>query len=418
MFNLTDALLSEPQARSLPELSYAPCFQRGWPSVYQALAQGSIDEGALRHVWIKALLSDLPSSQIVWLGVDASPIPRPEAKTSQDRGIIHVSNLPRAAKPISVGWQYSTVTLLPHEPSSWVGIMDQRRIPTKHTAIAVAIAQLEEVVPLIEHPIVLLADRWYATADFLQACQALGIQVLIRLKCNRKLYRPPQRSSRKGRPPLDGPLFQASKPETMGTAEASWMSKDEQGKRVTVQRWSHLHVRQARHISLCVLFVRREGAKDSKRDPRESWFVCLQDASFLPPLHEVPGIYARRFSQEHGYRYLKQDLLWTRAHVRTPEQFERWSVVVSLAMNQLCLARALGESSYRPWECQRRPATPGHVRRVMASILLQVGTPARSCQRRGKSPGRAQGFCPKPAPRYPVVIKQPKKPKKAPEASG
>ena len=413
LFNLSDALLSEPQARSLPELSYAPTFERAWPSVYQALALGSIDVATLRKVWVKALLSEMPVGEIIWLGVDASPIPRPEAKTSQDRGIIHVSNLPRAVKPISVGWQSSTVMLLPNQPSSWVGILDQQRIETKQTAIEVAIAQLKELVPLIEHPIVLLADRWYATADFLQACRDLGIQVLIRLKRNRKLYRPAQRTSPKGRPPLDGPLFQPSKPETMGAAEASWMSEDEHGKRVTVRRWSQLHVRQARDIPLCVFSVQREGAKDSKRDPRESWFVCLQEANFFPPLHEVPHIYARRFSQEHGYRYLKQDLLWTQAHVRTPEQFERWSVVVGLVMNQLWLARALGESHYRPWESQRRPATPGQVRRVMPLILAQVGTPARRCQRRGKSPGRALGFHPKPAPRFPVVIKKPKKTTKA-----
>jgi hypothetical protein len=418
LFNLTDALLSEPQARSLPELSYVPAFERAWPSIYQALADGLIDETSLRAVWTKALLHDLPCHQIVWLGIDASPIPRPESQTSEDRGIIHVSNLPRAVKPISVGWQVSSLMLLPSEPSSWVGILDQRRIATSQTAIEVAIAQLQAVVPLIGHPIVLLADRWYATADLLQACEDLGIQVLIRLKRNRKLYRAPKRRSNKGREPLDGPLFQASKPETLGPAEASWMSRDEQGKLVTVQRWSQLHVRQARQVSLCVFFVRREGAKDSKRDPRERWFVCLQQASFVLPLQEVPRIYARRFSQEHGYRYLKQDLLWTRVHVRTPEQFERWSQLVAVAMNQLCLARQWVEGHYRPWESQRRAATPRHVRRVMAAVLAQVGTPASACQRRGKAPGRALGFHPQPAKRYEVVIKHAKKPKKVTKASG
>src|SRR4029079_16565112 len=103
----------------------------------------------------------------------------------------HVSNLPRAVKPISVGWQISSLMLLPSEPSSWVGILDQRRIATSQTAIEVAIAQLQAVVPLIGHPIVLLADRWYATADLLQACEDLGIQVLIRLNRNANLYRAP-----------------------------------------------------------------------------------------------------------------------------------------------------------------------------------------------------------------------------------
>jgi hypothetical protein len=97
-------------------------------------------------------------------------------------------------------------------------------------------------------------------------------------------------------------------------------------------------------------------------------------------------------------------------HVRTPEQFERWSLVVSIVMNQLCLARPLGPASYRLWETQQRPATPRNVRRIMSSILSQVGTPARRCQRRGKLPGRALEFHPEPAPRYEVVLKGPKKP--------
>ena len=115
--------------------------------------------------------------------MDASSIARPEAETSEDRGIIHVSNLPRACKPISVGWQFSTVMLLPQETcSSWVGILDQRRIATKHE---VAIAQLRALAPLLGRPVLVLADRWYATADFLRACQELGFQVLIRLKSKR-----------------------------------------------------------------------------------------------------------------------------------------------------------------------------------------------------------------------------------------
>jgi DDE superfamily endonuclease len=410
LFNLCDALLCETQARSLPELSYSPSFERAWPSLYQALATGKIDDVRLQQAWIEALIKDVPAGKIVWISVDASTIARPDATTSEDRGIIHVSNLSRATKPISVGWQASTVMLLPAEASSWVGILDQRRIPTAQTAIEVAIAQLQAVVPLIDHPIVLVADRWYATADFLRACKALGIQVLIRLKRNRKLYRPPRRTSSKGRPPLDGPLFQASRPETMSGAEAILMSSGKNGKKVTVSRWSHMHFRQAREVPVCVFHVRREGAKDSKRDPRESWFISLDEMDLEIPLAEVTRIYGRRFSQEHGYRYLKQQLLWTRVHVHTPEQFERWSLVVSIVMNQLCVARSLDQANYRPWETRQRAATPGQVRRIMSRVLLQVGTPARPCQRCGKSPGRALGFHPKPKTRYDVVIKKPKEP--------
>lgn len=406
MFNLCDALLCETTAHSLPELSQSPFFERHWSCLYQALENGKINEDHLRQAWVEALLEDSPLDEPVWISVDSSSIARPEAKTSADRGIIHVANLPRACKPISVGWQFSTIMLLPEEPGSWVGILDQQRIATSQTATQVAIAQLRTLVPLLKRSVIILADRWYATADFLQACQELGCQVLIRLKRNRKLYRPPVRKTARGRPPLDGPLFQGTRPETLGGAEAIWESQDETGKTITVTRWSGLHVRQARQLPLTVFRVEREGAKGNKRDPRESWFICLNETI---PLQHVVKRYQRRFSHEHGYRFLKQDLFWTRVHVRTPEQFERWSCLLAVAFNQLVLARELGQASYRPWEPACRPITPRQVRRVMGSILRQIGTPAHPCQPRGKSPGRAMGFHPQPAKRYEVVVKHPKK---------
>lgn len=117
-----------------------------------------------------------------------------------------------------------------------------------------------------------------------------------------------------------------------------------------------MHFKKDRDLVVKVIRVERESAKDTKRDPRVSWFVMLDD---VVPLNAVAKSYCLRFSQEHCYRFLKHDLLWTRVHVRTPEQFERWSWLVAIAFNQLCLARHLGAALHRPWECKERPLTPG-----------------------------------------------------------
>jgi hypothetical protein len=124
-------------------------------------------------------------------------------------------------------------------------------------------------------------------------------------------------------------------------------------------------------------------------------------------LEEVVSCYKRRFSHEHTYRFLKQDLLWTKVHVRTAQQFEHWSVVVATAMNQLVLARSLGQATYRPWERRRHVVTPRQVRRVMPAILQQLGTPTRVPKVRGKSPGWRKGSPRAPAVRF-AVIKKPK----------
>jgi len=406
LFNLCDALLTEPHARSLPELSLSPFFEREWSSVYQALDHGMIDPPRLRRIWIDALMSQREAERPIWISVDSTSIARPEAETSPDRGIIYVPNMPRASTPISVGWHVSTVMLLPDEPSSWVGILDQERISTQQTAIEVGIAQLCRVVPLLHAPVIVLADRWYATASFLRACRQLGCQVVIRLKSNRKLYQrvsPP--TGKKGRPAMHGALFQPKRVQTHPPAHEQWSGLSPSGKPVQVRAWNHLHFRQDRDVEISVIEVQRSAATGSKRDPRQSWFVILESSI---PLSQIVSLYHHRFSHEHGYRYLKQDLLWTRVHVRTPEQFERWTLLVSTVMNVLLLARSLGQACYHRWERRRQVVTPRQVRRIMAGILCQFGTPARACQRRGKSPGRPLGFHPEPAPRYPVIVKRPK----------
>ena len=61
LFSLCDGLLSEPQARSLPELAHSPFFERQWPSVYAALADGKINLDELRALCVGQVLADLPA---------------------------------------------------------------------------------------------------------------------------------------------------------------------------------------------------------------------------------------------------------------------------------------------------------------------------------------------------------------------
>jgi hypothetical protein len=137
-------------------------------------------------------------------------------------------------------------------------------------------------------------------------------------------------------------------------------------------------------LAVTVMRVVRPGASGKKRDPRESWF--LWDGPTQLGLPEVALDYRRRFGQEHGYRFDKQALLWAKPRLRTPAQFERWSQIVAIVHNLLVLARP-------------------QVRRAMAKIVAQLGTPAPPPKPRGKSPGRPKGAVVRPAPRFPVIYK-------------
>ena len=410
LFSLCDGLLSESQARSLPELSHSPFFERQWPSVYAALADGKINIDQLQALCVRSVLAEVPDRGPIWLAVDATPEERPEAHTSEDRGYIHVSNLPLADKPISIGWMFSVVGLLPEQASSWTAPLDVQRITSQQTAVGVAIDQLRRLKPLLgTRQVIVVADRWYGTPQMLRACRELGYSVLIRLKSNRKLYRQAVRRFPIGRPPKDGPLLQGTRPETQTDPAETWESTDQQGRVTQVSRFKELHFQQDRDLSFSVIRVERTSARGTKRDPRVSWFLSLDE---VVPLEQVPTRYGLRFSEEHLFRFLKQDLLWLQARVRTPAQFLLWSWMVAVAFLQLYLARELGLQALLPWEAKGRPVTPRQVRRVMPTLLAQLGTPVRACQPRGKAPGRAKGFHPQPAQRYPVVQKTSKKQKK------
>jgi hypothetical protein len=87
---------------------------------------------------------------------------------------------------------------------------------------------------------------------------------------------------------------------------------------------------------------------------------------------------------------------------------------VAITHNHLALARDLVAAELRPWENTQRTPTPQQVRRGMLKLLPALGTPARSPQPRGKSPGRAKGTKIGKAKRFSVVRKTPKLPKLVP----
>ena len=82
LFELTDALLTAEAVPSPVHLSLVPAHRRGCGSLYAALAQGRIDEAALRDLLARRPLAD---GQPIY-AVDCSTWPRCDAETSPDRG--------------------------------------------------------------------------------------------------------------------------------------------------------------------------------------------------------------------------------------------------------------------------------------------------------------------------------------------
>lgn len=55
LFNMVDALMTETQAKSLPEITQSLWFERHWSIVYEALEDGRIAQGDLRNVFVHYL---------------------------------------------------------------------------------------------------------------------------------------------------------------------------------------------------------------------------------------------------------------------------------------------------------------------------------------------------------------------------
>ncbi len=90
LFNSMDALLTETNAHSFPELSFSPYFERRWCSLYEAFEDGRIDQQRLRQVFVRYLLQPVDEER-VWLGIDATSIERPQSKASPDRTVVYKS---------------------------------------------------------------------------------------------------------------------------------------------------------------------------------------------------------------------------------------------------------------------------------------------------------------------------------------
>ncbi len=344
LFNLIDALSSEARARSFPELSFSPFFERTWASLYEALEDGQIDAEGLRKVFVD--FAPLTQARaLVFLGVDTSNLYRPEAETASDRTLVPIANLPNKTHAASPGWVMSHVVLLPQHAGQGTYVLDTVRVRSSELATEVAARQLSAVVALLVArglcPVI-VGDRWYACAPFLARMSDVEASCLLRVKSNRVFYRPaPARvEGQKGASRLDGERFQCKDDSSHGEPDALWEGTDAKGARIEVRCWNRLHVRTARWVEVSVIQIIRQGASGKARDPKVSWFVWKGGEP--APLAEISQMYRLRYSHEHGYRFDKQELLWDIPRLSTPQRTERWTQVVACTHNLLVLARPLG----------------------------------------------------------------------------
>jgi hypothetical protein len=414
-FEMLDAVLTAPAVTSAVRLSLEPVFRRGWASACDALSDGSLDAVAFQRLVVPLLAETARiGGRQVWV-IDGSGWPRPEAPTSPERTACRVLIPGSARQSIQDGWEYQWLVAIPDTDGSWVlPLSVERRSIAAGTPTELAIRQVRAVQAARiatgterERPMLLLDSQY----DVVQLVEAdLGVDILARLARNRRFYHRPCWSGR-GRKPIHGRVFKLADPTTHGDPDAREILPDPVHGSVTIDRWDHLHREERAAVEVSLVRIQlahfAPGAH-ATGTPKALWLIWT-GAEPPPWAGLFRTWYARRFAIEHAFRFLKQELGWTRLRPRAPETADRWSWLVAIALWHLWLARHVVVAIHLPWERRptRGPPTPGQVRRSLAGLLVQLGTPARPPRPRGISPGRPVGQAPGRATRHPARKRAP-----------
>jgi hypothetical protein len=412
LFELGDALLTTPYITSPVAVSLAPSFRRKWPSVFDALSDGRVDQAALRGVLLRFAP---PDATPLW-AIDHTLWARPEAVTLPDRGFYHQPTRVPGGKPVGIGHAYTTVGIVPEREGSWCLPLDQRRISPDQTPVEAGAVQLKELLAEVDFRPLVTGDSEYACAPFLNEMEGAPCDLLLRVRPNRVLYGEPGPYPKIGRPRIHGARFALAEETTWDPPDQEWEGEEASGKRIHVRAWEQLHFKGAARVKGTLILVEWPDAKGTRRDPKRRWLFWVGETP--PALSEAASLYGRRFSLEHFFRFEKTTLRWNRAHLGSLDASQRWTDLATLVSWEGWIARELVQGARLPWDrTPRKTLTPGQVRHQLGGLLARIGTPARVPKPRGKSPGRRTGERPNPRPRHPVVKKTKSPGKKRPQYS-
>lgn len=448
VIELLDALAGNIGARSTVELSLNPLFRREYSALYKAIEEafyapgeefsGEEGEKSPRQQQVYQLLEALaqvvpqPKERAFQLwGLDVTPMPRPYARPLEDRSFIYQPNSIKGNKPINIGHPYSILSVLPEkaEPNSapWSIPLSGIRVESSQTGLSVG---SEQINLLLNHPSfsqqeqlnVLVVDSAYSARPFVtQQVKHENLVSIVRVRGNRVFYRCPplcDSSQGKGHPRWYGDRFDLKD-------ETTWHESDEnqqtslttaRGKvlAVKIRAWHQMLMRGRKdcpmHLHPFTLIQIQVTDEMGKTVWKPMWLSVFGQRRHQLTLAQSWQAYRQRYDLEHFNRFGKQKLLMNSILTPEVEREENWVQLSLLAYVQLWAARDLAVNLPRPWERYLPSSVNGHVtpsvvQRDFTRIISQIGTPAQSPKRRGKSLGRTAGESQPPRPRHQVVKK-------------
>ena len=435
LMELVDALSRNQSARSVAELSLAPCFRREYSALYKGITACALTNTDLAHL----AAPHIPAPQqrnFRLVAVDVSAHPRVYSPTLTDRSCVYAPTVIKGNKPITLGHQYSTVVSLPEKEvgdAPWVIPLSTARVSSQADKELVGAEQLSKLLadptlPFGQELCVGVYDSSYSKPAFLHAqCQYPHQVTVTRVRGNRVFYRryipDLDAAAGCGHPRWYGERFALRAPETWGTPGETYAFTLPRaaGKphRVEIQAWHNLLMRGKRkptplpmhHHPFTLVRVQLYRADGSKVYQNPLWFIIIGQRRDEITVPDAFHAYRQRFDIEHAYRFCKQRLLLTRYQTPETDHEQTWWRLVHLAYLQLWVARSVAQRLPRPWErylptMQATAAlSPSLVQRDFGRIIRTLGTPAQPAKRRGYSPGRAEGTRSFKRERQTVVVK-------------
>jgi hypothetical protein len=443
LFEACDALACRPErVGMLAELSLEPECRRGHGGVYDALNCGEVRITRLRRA-VAAIAPRRWDDGRIRLACDVSNWLRPDAETSPERLFCHCYARGKGNAQMIPGWPYSWVVALEPGRTSWTLPLDAVRLGPADDATEVTAVQLREVVARLaaagqwregDPDIIVVLDSGYDLTRLAWLLAGLPVDVTGRLRSDRVMYcpSPPRAPGANGRPPRHGARLVLGEPATWPEPAAATVTETSRYGTAKAIAWPRLHQQLARRAAwedhqgeLPVVegtLVRLQVERlPGCRDAEPLWLWSSRAAAGERDVDRAWQAFLRRFDIEHAFRFLKQQLGWTRPRLRDPAAADRWTWLVIAAYAQLHLARDLAADIRLPWQrpCPPGRLTPARVRRGFRRLRQDLPVPASAPKPTRPGPGRPAGSKNQsPATRHDVgkTVKRPESKTKDPQA--
>ena len=440
--NLLDALSSYGhRCQSVIELSESPYFERKYSSVTDAIADGLSEVNwskMAKTIYDNAV--DKNAERIVFI-TDTTPQPRQSAKCVEDRHITYSPNPAPGNKPITVGHEYSALSLLPLNSAAqekhWLVPVDTRRVKSHEKGNEVGMLQVSECIKNLNLEATLtisVADSKYGTENCRKQVALHSNWVhIFRLNSTRNVYAKPDAASAK-----QYGLPMKLNDESTHTASDSIQEKTiitRSGKSylLKIKAWYNQILRGSRQFKgyqhpLTVMQLTAVDANGKSLYKNPLWLGLVGERRDEITLLEAYHYYDSRYDIEHYFRFGKDKLLFDKYQTPEVEHEQTWWQLTALAYSQLYLAREQVPLLPKPWERylpsfqaqhDQTPvtATPSQTQRGFSTLLDTIGTPAKHCRPRGKPKGRVKGETQPRRPNYKVIFKSSNTKKNTPKKS-